>query len=753
MEALVAVGLASNVVQFVDFTSKLIHAYSRLRHGAAQSEYEYHRTITNHLLPIVDKVKSSAQCIAQSSTALTPEQKALQLIADGCCELADKLIERLDAYIVQYGKDGARALLPRAKIAFKILWEKSEVDEMIKQLERFSKALHLHLTLEVYQTQKSQALQLAKDDDVKAVLSRTSQLESSLENLRLGIDETENNVLRAVCDLAVDNSKLHARASRESVFNQTVLSTSMDNLRQVVQTSHVESMNSLAQVAVENSRFFASMTTERESLEQVIGNVLRPLMEEYKDSLLQETRKEFRGTARAHMEELLAVLTQNIDLSDFSQNSKYDKQPYYRTARSHDTTSQIQAYGDNNEDETRKNRDFKSNLALIYQKTYLKETQIGKFWLLITQTVQFQPNQPPLAVYNLEAHFMPFMHWLSTSYSIMYRKTDDGRGPPTFGFQFPVYRILDYDHEAVDAILQGDISAIQEMLSEKRIFPSDRTDNGMTLLHWAAHCNQVEISRALILSGADVNAQDVCEWTPIALSSMKMDSIWLHDTFAPFYLLEDYIELLKPIKWGGRTVISWSPKDSLFVESGTLPFDSRGYEIHVHILDATLHQTPGYEALERDGGIPVARYAASLCWRLGGESYSNCSGIPADNSYSPEDFVIYRGYYVERNVALKCLQLVERVISTGIKRRPDCIFDSFYGRRIYDYFEFVGYRSLWDQILEEHGIDPDWAWHESERRKRVVTGDTSAHEVSIGVDVSQITNVTKRKAFISREGD
>lgn len=75
MEALVALGLASNVVQFVDFASKLIHTYSRLRQGVAQSEYEYHRTITNHLVPIAGKVKSSAQTIAQSSATLTPEQK------------------------------------------------------------------------------------------------------------------------------------------------------------------------------------------------------------------------------------------------------------------------------------------------------------------------------------------------------------------------------------------------------------------------------------------------------------------------------------------------------------------------------------------------------------------------------------------------------------------------------------------------------------------------------------------------------
>ncbi|KAI0910692.1 hypothetical protein F4823DRAFT_360034 [Ustulina deusta] len=827
MEALVALGLASNVVQFVDFASKLIHTYSRLRQGVAQSEYEYHRTITNHLVPIAGKVKSSAQTIAQSSATLTPEQKVLQPIADGCCELADKLVKRLDAYLVQYGHHGGRALLPRAKIAFKIIWEKSEVDEMIKQLEQFSKELHLHLTFEVWQAQKSQALRLAKDDDVKAVLDKTSQLESSLENLRLNVDETRNrqaDVLRAVSDLAVGNSKFHAHASQQSISNQTAVSTSIDHLRQMVQTTHLESMNSLAQVAVKISQFFAAMATERQSLEQTIGNVLRPLMEEYKDLLLQETRKEFRGTARAHMEELLAGLTQNIDLSDFQQNShtshshEYDEHPYYGTARNHETISQVQAYEEDHETgETRRNQERRSNIALIYQKYHQKKTRIGTFWLWITQTIQLRPSQPPLKMYNVGAHFIPSARWISTGCSIMYRRIDDGRGSPTFGFQFPTYRVISNHHEVWAAIIEGDISAVQEMLSQKHVLPSDRGGYGHTLLHLAALYNQVEISRTLLQSGADVNAQDWVGLTPIAytilpfsptsklgqrysvfhffrsLSSMRMDSVWFNENFRFIYIWFLYMGLayqevsntisdtipswlracraweidldpenlisnlllhiraicLHSIELGGRTVISWCETCSSAPSGSQIYSNPRWHELALRLFDSIVYQAPGYELLQASREIPVAYCIAQLCSGFCKERYPDhaCVLQPLDNS------IIYRGYYVEPLMALKYLRLAEHIISAGIKQRPDCIFDSWEGRTIFGWFAWSGHEELWHQILEDNGIDPGWARGEDERRKRVATGDTSAHEVSIGIDVSKITEVTKRKAFVSGEED
>ncbi|KAI1305729.1 hypothetical protein F5Y03DRAFT_355670 [Xylaria venustula] len=816
MEALAAVGLASNVVQFVDFSSKLIRAYNRLRHGTAQSEHDYYRAVINDLLPVASKVKSSAQTITQSSSTLTSEQKALQSIVNGCSELANKLTTRLETYTVQNTSKGARSLLPRAKIAFKIIWEKQEIDEIIKQLEHLSKELHLHLTFDVWQVQKSQTSELAKDGRVKALLDKVSQLESSLGNLRLDIDETRNNqinVLRAISDLAAENSKSHAHASHQSVLNQTTVSTSIDQLTQLVQTTHLECMDSLTQTEVKNSQFFATLTAERESLEQTIGNVLRPLMEEYKDTLLQDTRKEFRGTARTVMEEFLTGLANNVDLSDFPHNSENDEKLCQRIAGAHEKTSRIQAYERNDETgEVRSSRN--RNLSLVYRKMHIKETRIGEFTLLIMQTVQFRHNQSPLVIYRLEAHFLPSVRWLSTGCSIVYRKINDGRGSPTFGFQFPVYRILDRHHEIWNAIVSGDIVTVQEMLAQKRILPSDRNPRGWTLLHWAATWDQLKIFKALLQSGADVNAQLPNGLTPIAtallphsfkphavfhflrsLRSVNMDSLWCNDALS--YLLIDclsrvvfseetsnmaldtvpgwlricraagvdlcsspifsgnfvadllchYMKDFRSIRWGGRTIISWS------YDLRRFDLAAGWHERAVQLIDSITHQAPGYDSLQAHRWVPIAYIVDSLCCYLDGVHHISPKDPTVDVDRCFGQLIVYRGYYIESTGALECLKLVEHVISATIEQRMDCIFDSYDGFTIYELFEDVGYEELWRQILAENGIDSDWAREEDERRRRVVTGETSAHEVSVGVDVSQITKVTKRKAFTSGEED
>ncbi|KAI0977070.1 hypothetical protein F4678DRAFT_411674 [Xylaria arbuscula] len=818
MDALAAVGLASNVVQFVDFSSKLIRTYNRLRHGAAHSEHDYHRAVINDLLPIASKVKSSVQTIALSSTTITSEEKALQSIVDGCCKLANKLTTRLEAYTVQNTSKGGRALLPRAKIAFKILWEKQEVDEIIKQLENLSKELHLHLTFDVWQVQKSQALELAKDGDVKAVLDKVSQLQSSLGSLRLDIDETRNNqinVLHTISDLAAENSKFHAHASHQSTLSQTAVSTGIDQLTQLVQTTHLECMDSLTQTEVKNSQFFATLTTERDSLEHTIGNVLRPLMEEYKDSLLQETRKEFRGTARTVMDEFLTSLANNVDVSDLPHNSEYDEKLCHEIEGAHEKTSPIQLYERNDETgEIQSRRNCKSG-ALVYQKTHFKRTRIGRFVLSIMQTVQFQHSQPPLVIYRLEAHFFPTMHWLSTGCSIVYRKTNDGRGSPVFGFQFPVYRIIEKDHEVWHAIFDGDIVAVQEMLAQKRILPSDRDQHGVTLLHSAAYFDQLEISKALLQSGADVNAQLSDGLTPIAtalspyfyktytvfhflrsLRSVNMDSFWFNDAlpFSFFYylsnvvlyhrttnpvsdivpswlsicraseinlcpssrgsenfvaeLLIEYLEGFRSIRWGGRTIISWRPEYSW--PSDIAP---GWHESAIKVIDSIIEQAPGYEPLQAHRWVPIAYIVDELCYYLHEERLGSPTDPTMDVDRYFEELIVYRGFYVESTDTLKCLKLVEHVISAAIKQRPDCIFDSLWGLTIYEHFQWCRYEELWRQILAENGIDPDWAREENERRKRVVIGETSAHEVSVGVDVSKITEVTRRKAFTSGEED
>ncbi|KAI1771882.1 hypothetical protein F4818DRAFT_193428 [Hypoxylon cercidicola] len=121
------------------------------------------------------------------------------------------------------------------------------------------------------------------------------------------------------------------------------------------------------------------------------------------------------------------------------------------------------------------------------------------------------------------------------------------------------------------------------------------------------------------------------------------------------------------------------------------------------------------------------------------------------NTLSPTSYVQYRGYYAAPNTA-ECVDFLEHVISRGITERPDCIFDTYRDVTVSDWFYHTPWQHIWEEILEEHGFDVRWVYDEDERRKRVITGETSAHEVSVGTDASA-TQSTRRRRGYENSGD
>ena len=69
-----SLGLAANILQFVEFTAKLVHITNELRHAASTSENKGYAAIVEHLKVIAD-FEASAQAIHGASTAVPPEDK------------------------------------------------------------------------------------------------------------------------------------------------------------------------------------------------------------------------------------------------------------------------------------------------------------------------------------------------------------------------------------------------------------------------------------------------------------------------------------------------------------------------------------------------------------------------------------------------------------------------------------------------------------------------------------------------------
>jgi hypothetical protein len=139
MEALVAISLAGNIIEFVDYGLKLCSWATKVYSSATGLTDADER-----LMHVTLKLKGLAErldsCTAVSS--IRPEAKAVRNLAIKCADLAQELVDLLEEF---------QAKNPKSKReSFKIAWKKVVKEDEQKQLEQrltnFSSELNLHLT-------------------------------------------------------------------------------------------------------------------------------------------------------------------------------------------------------------------------------------------------------------------------------------------------------------------------------------------------------------------------------------------------------------------------------------------------------------------------------------------------------------------------------------------------------------------------------------------------------------------------------
>ena len=106
----------------------------------------------------------------------------------------------------------------------------------------------------------------------------------------------------------------------------------------------------------------------------------------------------------------------------------------------------------------------------------------------------------------------------------------------------------------------------------------------------------------------------------------------------------------------------------------------------------------------------------------------------------------YRGFFVGRGVWAS-LKFLDTIIANGIDTYPDSIFDTYNGGTLYDWFWDHDLEEVWEDILEDHGFDPDWAWGENERRKNERRGNATGLDAELETPASKALEVKKRRAY------
>jgi len=141
LDPISALSLAANVVQFVDFSSKVVSKGCRIyisADGALPNNLEL-EVVTNDLSRLAKGLKDSEL----NTVTVSEEEKSLQTMSDECSKIAEELLRRLENLKVK-GNSKQRGW-KSLRQALKSEWSKEELDGLSERLSIFRDQLQFHI--------------------------------------------------------------------------------------------------------------------------------------------------------------------------------------------------------------------------------------------------------------------------------------------------------------------------------------------------------------------------------------------------------------------------------------------------------------------------------------------------------------------------------------------------------------------------------------------------------------------------------
>ena len=134
MEPLAAVGLAGNIIQFLDFTRDTISKSRQIRTFISEG-YADLENLTTHLKDLSGHLRSSSE----------PVDLVLEQLCSRCIEVAEELLEALGSLRIK----GEHTHFQSLRKALKVLWGREKLKILEERLAGFRHELHLHITVEL----------------------------------------------------------------------------------------------------------------------------------------------------------------------------------------------------------------------------------------------------------------------------------------------------------------------------------------------------------------------------------------------------------------------------------------------------------------------------------------------------------------------------------------------------------------------------------------------------------------------------
>jgi hypothetical protein len=138
METLAIIGLVGNIVQFVDFSGKLISKSTKLYQSGAGTLAEHIdiETAAYHLVLLNSKLKDAATITGDG---------ALESLCMSCGTAADSLLAALDKIKVKDKQYKWKSI----RKALRSIWSKEEIEDLERRLATFREELNLHVVVDL----------------------------------------------------------------------------------------------------------------------------------------------------------------------------------------------------------------------------------------------------------------------------------------------------------------------------------------------------------------------------------------------------------------------------------------------------------------------------------------------------------------------------------------------------------------------------------------------------------------------------
>ena len=138
MDPLSAFGLACNVIQVVDFSTKVLVRCHELCKNGVSSEFREIESMVKNLIDLSTELKPSSGVLnPKSISQLYHDDQDLRKLAQQCSETATELIAELQKLSIK----SRRRKWDVVRKTVKVFWKKSTIEDTQRRLEQYRRTL------------------------------------------------------------------------------------------------------------------------------------------------------------------------------------------------------------------------------------------------------------------------------------------------------------------------------------------------------------------------------------------------------------------------------------------------------------------------------------------------------------------------------------------------------------------------------------------------------------------------------------